>query len=71
MPIDNRNIGSGRIRAALQGGPIIIGGVRGPLLLSFLLVFCPCTQSWLTGTVVLRLPGQRDVPQPFLNIVKF
>jgi hypothetical protein len=71
MPIGNCNTGSWRIRAALQSGPVIIGGVSCSLRLSFLLLFCPGTQAWLTGSVVLRLASKHDVAQPFLHIVKF
>jgi hypothetical protein len=35
MPIDNCNISSGRIRAALQGGPVVISGVSRPLRLCY------------------------------------
>jgi len=66
-----RNISSGRIRAALQGGPIVIRGLGCPLRLSFLLLFCPWTQGWLTGTIVLHLASQHGVMQSFFHVVKF
>ena len=67
----NCNISSGKIRAALQGGPIVIIGLGCPLRLSFLLLFCPCTQARLTGSIVLHLASKHDVAQPLLHTVKF
>src|SRR5258706_13890850 len=63
--------GSGRIWAALLGGPVIIAGVGCPRFLPFLGLFCPFTQGLLTRSIVLHLASKRVVVQPFFLSVKF
>src|SRR5258708_16091606 len=59
--------GSGRIWAALQGGPVIIAGVGCPRSLPFLGLFCPCTHGGLAESIALPLPLQAKLAHPLFH----